>query len=54
MVTVGLGEQKKIDIDKVQMEAPAEVDFGDAAPGFEDPLAPADDGASEPASAPAH
>jgi len=47
LVTVGLGEQKKVDIDKVQMEAPAEVEFGSSAPAFEDPLAPAD-GASAP------
>ncbi|MGA0611960.1 TRAP transporter large permease [Caldimonas sp. KR1-144] len=54
LVTVGLGEQQKIDIDKVQMEAPAEVEFGSSAPGMEDPFAPPADGASEPASAPAN
>lgn len=52
LVTVGLGEQVKVDIDKVQMEAPIDVDFGSSAPGLEDPYAPAD-AASEPASAPA-
>ncbi len=50
LVTIGLGEQIKVDTDKVIIDAPMQQDFG-AQPNMDDPYAVPGDPASAPASA---